>query len=199
MFSNGREVQIPGLSGLQDREFFTMLLPLYEQFGVPGAADQLRAIHDDEPRRQALDQLSGHIPGRGPDVCPSRSSSDRRQVATATSLGARSGTIRRGEVEARSFLEQEPVAGIGVEHQSRPGDEAGEDVVIGDRVELVGGAVGDKSGHSNPWRSCGGRVGAVPPVGHGGRPSHFREGRRRGGRLGIFRDRCRERVVGAGR
>ena len=58
MFSNGREVQIPGLSGLQYREFFTMLLPLYEQFGVPGAAEQLRAIHDDEPRRQALDQLS---------------------------------------------------------------------------------------------------------------------------------------------
>jgi hypothetical protein len=41
MFSNGREVQIAGLSGLQYREFFTMLLPLYEQFGVPGAAAQL--------------------------------------------------------------------------------------------------------------------------------------------------------------
>jgi hypothetical protein len=58
MFSNGREVQIAGLSGLQYREFFTMLLPLYEQFGVPGAAEQLSAIHDDEPRRKALDELS---------------------------------------------------------------------------------------------------------------------------------------------
>ena len=58
MFSNGREVQIAGLSGLQYREFFTMLLPLYEQFGVPGAAEQLRAIHEDEPRRKALDELS---------------------------------------------------------------------------------------------------------------------------------------------
>jgi len=58
MFSNGREVQIAGLSGLQFREFFTMLLPLYEQFGVPGAAEQLTAIRHDEPRRQALDRLS---------------------------------------------------------------------------------------------------------------------------------------------
>ena len=32
--------------------------------------------------------------------------------------------------EARRFLEQEPVPGIGVEHQSCPGDEAGEGVVI---------------------------------------------------------------------
>jgi hypothetical protein len=58
MFSNGREVQIAGLSGLQYREFFTMLLPLYEQFGVPGAPEQLSAIHDDEPKRKALDELS---------------------------------------------------------------------------------------------------------------------------------------------
>lgn len=49
--------------------------------------------------------------------------------------------------EARSFLEQEPMPGIGVEHQPCPGDEAGEGVVIGDRVEPVGGAVGDKRGH----------------------------------------------------
>jgi hypothetical protein len=53
-----RGVLIAGLSGLQYREFFTMLLPLYEQFGVPGAAEQLSAIHDDEPRRKALDELS---------------------------------------------------------------------------------------------------------------------------------------------
>jgi hypothetical protein len=37
--------------------------------------------------------------------------------------------------------------GIGVERQSCPGDEAGEDVVVGDRVELVGGAVGDQRGY----------------------------------------------------
>jgi hypothetical protein len=43
--------------------------------------------------------------------------------------------------EGRSFLEQEPVPGIGVEHEPCPGDEAGEDVVIGDRGELVGLAV----------------------------------------------------------
>src|SRR4029077_14035086 len=48
--------------------------------------------------------------------------------------------------EGRSFLEQEPVPGIGVEHQSCPGDEAVEDVVVGDRVELVVGAVGDERG-----------------------------------------------------
>src|SRR5580693_2131673 len=48
--------------------------------------------------------------------------------------------------ETGSFLEQEPVPGIGVEHQSRPRDEAGEGVVIDDRVELVVGAGGDKGG-----------------------------------------------------
>jgi hypothetical protein len=58
MFSNGREVQIAGLSGLQYREFFTMLLPLYEQFGVPGAAELLRGVRHDEPKRRAMDQLS---------------------------------------------------------------------------------------------------------------------------------------------
>jgi hypothetical protein len=58
MFSNGREVQITGLSGLQYREFFTMLLPLYEQFGVPGAAELLSAILHDEPKRRAIDRLS---------------------------------------------------------------------------------------------------------------------------------------------
>src|SRR5258705_11813823 len=49
--------------------------------------------------------------------------------------------------ERRSILEQEPVPGIGVEHHSCPGDEACEDVVVGDRVELVFGAVGDERGH----------------------------------------------------
>jgi hypothetical protein len=58
MFSNGREMQIMGLSGLQYREFFTMLLPLYDDIGVPGAAELLKAVREDESKRRAMERLS---------------------------------------------------------------------------------------------------------------------------------------------
>src|SRR6266566_1692884 len=67
--------------------------------------------------------------------------------------------------EGRSFLEQEPVPGIGVEHQPCLGDEVGEDVVVGDRVELVFGAVGDERGHRDPGDLAPGWVDAVLPIG----------------------------------
>jgi hypothetical protein len=68
-------------------------------------------------------------------------------------------------------------------------------VVIGDRGELVGHAVGDKRGHRNPGDLASGCVGAGPPVGFGDRLSPFRAGRRRRGGW-VFGDRCLERVVG---
>jgi hypothetical protein len=47
-----------GLSGLQYREFFTMLLPLYDDIGVPGAAELLKAVREDESKRRAMERLS---------------------------------------------------------------------------------------------------------------------------------------------
>jgi hypothetical protein len=58
MFSNGREVQLRGLSGLQYRDFFTLLLPLYEEIGVPGAGELLGPVREDPPKRQAMDRLA---------------------------------------------------------------------------------------------------------------------------------------------
>ena len=52
------DVQLNGLSGLQFREFYAILLPFYENIGVPGAADVLALIADDETKRSAADQLS---------------------------------------------------------------------------------------------------------------------------------------------
>jgi hypothetical protein len=57
-FSGGREIQLTGLSGLQYREFFTMLLPLYAEIGVPGAAEQVALIRQDEPMQHAMNRLS---------------------------------------------------------------------------------------------------------------------------------------------
>lgn len=47
-----------GLSGLQYREFYSLLLPFYASVGVPGASDLLRSVNDDEPARQALTRLA---------------------------------------------------------------------------------------------------------------------------------------------
>ncbi len=58
VFANGQEVQLRGLSGLQYRDFFTMLLPLYEEIGVPGAAELLGQVRRDPPKRHAMDRLS---------------------------------------------------------------------------------------------------------------------------------------------
>lgn len=52
------DVQLNGLSGLQFREFYAILLPFYETIGVPGAADVLALIADDETKRSAADRLS---------------------------------------------------------------------------------------------------------------------------------------------
>jgi hypothetical protein len=52
------DVQLNGLSGLQFREFYAILLPFYETIGVPGAADVLALIADDEIKRSAVDRLS---------------------------------------------------------------------------------------------------------------------------------------------
>ena len=57
-FSGGREVRLTGLSGLQYREFFTMLLPLYAEIGVPGAAEQAALIQQDEAMRHAMSRLA---------------------------------------------------------------------------------------------------------------------------------------------
>jgi hypothetical protein len=56
--SGGLEVELTGLSGLQYREFFTVLLPLYDKIGVPGAAEQLAAVRDDKEKRHTLDRLA---------------------------------------------------------------------------------------------------------------------------------------------
>jgi hypothetical protein len=52
------DVEVVGLSGFQFREFFRTLLPCYQSVGVPGAAEHLRLMHDDEAKRVAADRLS---------------------------------------------------------------------------------------------------------------------------------------------
>jgi hypothetical protein len=56
--SGGLEVQLRGLSGLQYRGFFSMLLPLYSDIGIPNAAEQLAAVRENETKREALERLS---------------------------------------------------------------------------------------------------------------------------------------------
>ena len=52
------EVELVGLSGLQFREFFTILLPFYERVGVSGAAEHLMLVYDDEAKRNAVERLA---------------------------------------------------------------------------------------------------------------------------------------------
>ena len=52
------DVEVVGLSGFQFREFFRTLLPFYESVGVPGAAEYLTLVRDDEAKRAAADRLS---------------------------------------------------------------------------------------------------------------------------------------------
>ena len=54
----GKEVEVAGLSGLQFREFFTILLPYYVRIGVPGAAEHLMLVRDDEAKRKAVERLA---------------------------------------------------------------------------------------------------------------------------------------------
>ena len=52
-----QETVLMGLPGLQYREFFSLLLPYYATVGVPGAADHLRRIDDEEEMQQAVARL----------------------------------------------------------------------------------------------------------------------------------------------
>jgi len=52
------EAELAGLSGLQFREFFTVLLPFYARVGVPGAAENLMLVRDDEAKRKAIERLA---------------------------------------------------------------------------------------------------------------------------------------------
>src|SRR5580658_2360014 len=61
-------------------------------------------------------------------------------------------------------LEQEGVAGVGVEGESGAGDQAGEDVVVGERDELVLRAVGDERGGGDLGGLRAGRVAPGPPL-----------------------------------
>lgn len=56
--SDGRQVEVIGLAGLQYREFFTTILPLYEILGIKGASEALASVRDDEVKRQALGRLA---------------------------------------------------------------------------------------------------------------------------------------------
>jgi hypothetical protein len=53
-----RETVITGLSGLQYREFFTLLLPFYAGVGVLGAPDHLQKINGSESTRLAVARLA---------------------------------------------------------------------------------------------------------------------------------------------
>jgi hypothetical protein len=57
-FEQGQETLLMGLSGLQYREFFKLVLPYYARVGVPGAADHLRRIENDEGMRLAVARLT---------------------------------------------------------------------------------------------------------------------------------------------
>jgi hypothetical protein len=53
-----RKAVVMGLSGLQYREFFSLLLPFYARVGVPGAVDQLQLINGDQSTRLAVARLA---------------------------------------------------------------------------------------------------------------------------------------------
>jgi hypothetical protein len=48
--------------------------------------------------------------------------------------------------EGGLVLEQEGVAGVGIEGEFCSGDQAGESLAVSERVESVGGAIGDECG-----------------------------------------------------
>ena len=53
-----RETELYGLSGFQFREFYSTILPFYASVGVPGAAEHLLLIEEDETKRAAVARLS---------------------------------------------------------------------------------------------------------------------------------------------
>lgn len=56
--SAGREVQLMGLAGWQYREFFHVLLPLYDKIGISGADDLLETINADRRKSADLARLA---------------------------------------------------------------------------------------------------------------------------------------------
>jgi hypothetical protein len=52
------EVKVQGLSGLQYREFYSILLPFYARVAVPGAAEHLALVNADEIKHAAVIRLS---------------------------------------------------------------------------------------------------------------------------------------------
>jgi hypothetical protein len=56
-YSNGREICVTGLAGLQYRIFFSHLLPIYARLGIPGAESILSAIAEDQRRADSLQLL----------------------------------------------------------------------------------------------------------------------------------------------
>jgi hypothetical protein len=52
------DIEVMGVAGLQFREFYSILLPFYGRVGVPGAAEYLKFINDDEDKRAAVARLS---------------------------------------------------------------------------------------------------------------------------------------------
>ena len=51
-----------GLSGLQFREFYAILLPFYASVGVPGAAEHLALLDEDDTKRAARGPAFPAIP-----------------------------------------------------------------------------------------------------------------------------------------
>jgi hypothetical protein len=52
------DAELMGLSGLQFREFYAILLPFYASIGVRGAAEHLALLDEDETKRAAVARLS---------------------------------------------------------------------------------------------------------------------------------------------
>ncbi len=64
--SGESQVQVLGLAGLQYREFYSTLLPLYATLGIDSAAEELEAVKTDEVKIRAVETLArlyhdGHV------------------------------------------------------------------------------------------------------------------------------------------
>jgi hypothetical protein len=57
-YSAGTQLALSGLAGLQYREFFAAILPLYSQIGVPGAEECLLRLNEDEVTASAIARLA---------------------------------------------------------------------------------------------------------------------------------------------
>jgi len=57
-YTGDRDVELLGLSGLQYREFFSMLLPLYADVEITGAAEQLSLVRSDAAKNAAIERLA---------------------------------------------------------------------------------------------------------------------------------------------